>query len=120
VVDISEVLPSPNHPSEPIIHHYHASSQSGNDPSILDLVTQEKLVALSQKSARLLFKQLLLTKIGLKCIKSQIVSHSPSHLDSKGNELRNRVCRWQAELGIPQNNNSQGSLRRITKVLQHD
>jgi hypothetical protein len=76
VVDISEVLPSPNHPSEPIIHHYHASSQSGNDPSILDLMTQEKLVALSQKPGRLLFKQLLLTKIGLKYIKSQICTEA--------------------------------------------
>jgi hypothetical protein len=113
-VDISEVLPSPNHPSLPFL------IAKRKRPSIIDSVTQEKPVALSQKPARLFFKQLLLTKIGLKCIKSQIVGHSPSHLDSKGNELRNRVCRWPAELGIPQNNNSQRSLRRITKVLQHD
>jgi hypothetical protein len=50
-------------------------------------VTQEKVVAFSYKLARLLFRQLLSTKIGLKCIKSQIAGHSPSHLDSKENEL---------------------------------
>jgi hypothetical protein len=56
VVVISEIPPSPNYPSEPIIHHHHASSQSGKRPLNPQFGDSREACCSLSKTSRLLFK----------------------------------------------------------------